>query len=139
MEPDETTVEKLRRIYTAAQRGDTGALTQELSHDIEWVLPDSVPWGGVHHGTHGVEAVGDIFRDHVDGLWADPEEFIFGEDIVVVLGQVHGHGLKTGDHFAVPFAHVWRIQHGTPSGFRAYFDTVPILQAIGEVPEKAGG
>jgi len=127
---DEALIENFRRIYSAVQRGDSAELETSLTHDIEWVLPETVPWGGRHHGPLGVEAVFEIYRDHVDGLWADPDEFLDAGERVVVLSRVGGRARSSGRGFEVPFAHIWGLTDGVPSGFRAYFDTAPIMAAL---------
>jgi ketosteroid isomerase-like protein len=128
---DEQQVETFRRIYTAVQRGDSEQLQQNLAHDIEWVLPDSVPWGGTHHGHLGVAAMRDVYEDHVDGSWADPDEIIWAEDdTVIVLGRIRGRVRASDESFEVSFAHVWRLSDGVPSSFRALFDTAPITEAL---------
>jgi ketosteroid isomerase-like protein len=129
---DDALIETFRRIYSAVQRGDSAELQRNLAHDVEWILPEAVPWGGTHHGHLGVEAVNEIFGDHVDGLWADPDEFLMDGELVVVLGRVSGRARSSGQWFEVPFAHVWGLTDGVPSRFRAYFDTAPITTALGD-------
>ena len=128
---DPALTDTFRRIYSAVQRGDTDALQAELSHDIEWTMPDTVPWGGTHHGHLGVAAMREIHQEHVDGIWADPDEMIEVDDTVVVLGRTRGRGRASGDEFEVPFAHVWRMTEGVPSSLRGYFDAAPIAAALG--------
>jgi ketosteroid isomerase-like protein len=125
------TIDSLREIYTAIQRHDAERLSQALAHDIEWILPETVPWGGTHHGHLGVTALVEIFEEHVDGIWADPDELIDAGDRVVVLGRVSGTARSTGEEFEVPFAHVWALTDGVPSRFRGYYDTAPITTALG--------
>jgi uncharacterized protein len=131
--PD-TPPEALRDIYSAIQRHDSERLTEALAHDIEWTLPETVPWGGTHHGHLGVMAVVEIFEEHVDGIWAEPDEFIDAGDELVVLGRVMGRGRLTGRAFEVSFAHVWSLRDGVPSRFRGYYDAAPILAALGDSP-----
>ena len=128
---DEAVVDKFRRIYSAIQRGDSASLQEDLAHDIEWVLPDTVPWGGVHHGHLGVAAMYEIFSEHVDGIWADPDELVEAPEAVVILGRISGRGRATGEPFEVDFAHLWRMREGVPSSFRAYYDTAPITAVLG--------
>ena len=129
--PD-TSLETLRDIYSAIQHHDSERLTEALAHDIEWTLPETVPWGGTHHGHLGVMAVVEIFEEHVDGLWAEPDELIEAGDELVVLGRVMGRARSTGQAFEVPFAHVWSLTDGVPSRFRGYYDAAPILAALGD-------
>ena len=123
-------IEALKRIYAAVQAKDTDELSRSVAHDIEWVLPESVPWGGTHHGNLGVESVAELFQEHVEGYWADPEDFIEAGDRVVVLGRISGRGRRSGRDFDLPFAHVWSFADGVPSRFHAYFDATPILAAL---------
>jgi ketosteroid isomerase-like protein len=134
---DEALLETFRRIYTAVQQGDFEALGENMTHDVEWALPPTVPWGGVHHGHLGVESVGEIFREHVDGIWSEPDEFLDLGDRVVVLGRVSGTGRASGEPFEVSFAHVWDLADGVPSRLHAYFDSAPIKTALGERASEA--
>lgn len=65
-------VESLRRIYDAFSRWDVEELVGDLAHDIEWSLPDTLPWGGMHHGHDGVLAFASVSQDHVEGRWPIP-------------------------------------------------------------------
>jgi ketosteroid isomerase-like protein len=127
---EEALRESLREVYTAIQQGDFERLKGHLAHDVEWELPDTIPWGGVHHGHLGIESVYESYTEHVDGVWADPDEFFDAGDSVIVLGRVSGTARATGEHFEVPFAHVWGLEDGVPSRLRAYFDTASIIAAL---------
>jgi uncharacterized protein len=127
----------LKRIYSAISRWDVDEFADNVAHDFEMVLPDSVPWGGTHHGKDGLRAFSDVFRDHVEGQWADPDEFIDDEDSIVVLGRMRGRAIDTGRDYEVHFVHVWRLPDGVPSRCRSYFDSVPILDAMGHSARSA--
>lgn len=129
---DEDVERAFRDIYTAIQRHDWEELGRSVTHDAEFVTPESLPWGGTHHGPLGVETFAKRFAEHVDGIWADPDEMISEDDRVVVLGRVSGEARSTGRRFEVPFAHVWGLSDGMPSRFTAYLDTAPILAALDE-------
>jgi ketosteroid isomerase-like protein len=125
------TTESLRELYAAIQRHDAERLAEGLAHDIEWTLPETVPWGGTRHGHLGVISMVEAFDEHVDGFWAEPDEVIDdGDDRVVVLGRISGAARASGEEFEVPFAHVWTLSDGVPSRFRAYYDTTPIIDAL---------
>jgi ketosteroid isomerase-like protein len=126
------TTESMRRIYAALQRHDASELARSVTHDIEWTLPEAVPWGGTHHGHLGVLTMVEIFDEHVEGLWAEPDELLESESAVVVLGRMRGTARSGGVEFEVPFAHLWRLTDGVPSRFRAYYDTAPIIRALDE-------
>lgn len=123
-------IEAVRRIYDAMSRWDVEALAHSVTHDFELNLPESVPFGGTRHGYDGVEAFASVFRDHVDGPWAEPDELFDSDDALVVLGRLRGRGKQSGRGFEVPFAHAWTFTDGVPSRCRAYYDTAPITAAL---------
>jgi ketosteroid isomerase-like protein len=126
----EEDVHALRRIYSAMARWDLDELVADVAHDVELSLPDPVPWGGTHHGPEGIRAFATIFRDHIDGTWADPDDFLEADDRIVVLGRLRGQAKETGEEFEVGFAHIWALTDGVASRLRAFYDTAPILAAL---------
>jgi uncharacterized protein len=127
----EDEIQALRRIYDALSRWDVDEFANDVTHDFELVLPETLPWGGTRHGRDGVAAYATIFRDHVDGPWADADDFIDAGDVIVVLGRLRGRGKQSGNEYEVHFAHVWTLSDGVPSRCRSYFDTAPIMAALG--------
>lgn len=126
----EEDVKSVRRIYAAMQRRDADELRTALAHDIEWTVPGALPWGGTRHGPDGIDSLLEIFQEHVEGSWADPDDVLDAGDRVVVLGRARGRARSSGQEFEVPFAHVWGFTHTVPSWFRGYLDTGPILAAL---------
>src|SRR5919108_3334055 len=92
----EPEIEAIRRIYDAFSRWDIDDLAMDVTHDFELNMPETVPWGGTFHGGDGVRAFATVFRDHVVGQWADPDDYIDGGDVVVVLGRLRGRVIATG-------------------------------------------
>jgi uncharacterized protein len=125
-------IEALRRIYDALARWDVDEFANDVTHDFELVLPKTVPWGGTRHGRDGVEAYAAIYRDHVEGQWADPDDFIEAGDLIVVLGRLRGRAKATGEEYEVGFAHVWTLSDGMPSRCRSYFDTAAVMAVLSD-------
>jgi ketosteroid isomerase-like protein len=124
-------IERLKEIYAVVQRQQREELAGLVAHDMEFEMPEGLPWGGVHHGQDGMAAVAEIHDEHVEGEWAEPEEFFEGDGgRIVVLGRTRGRVRKSGATFDVHFAHVWGMAEGVPYRFRGYFDTAPILDAL---------
>ena len=123
-------VEALRRIYDALSRWDVDEFTAAVTHDFKMILPETVPWGGTRHGRDGLEAYATIFQDHVEGLWADPDDFLEAGELIVVLGRLRGRARATGEEYEVDFAHVWTLSDGVPSRCHSYFDTAPIMAVL---------
>jgi len=126
----EDDVQAVKRIYSALNRGDVDELAADVAHDIEWSLPERVPWGGTHHGPDGIRAFADLFSEHVDGNWADPDDYLLAEDRVVVLGRLRGQARVSGREFEVEFAHVWTLTDGVASRLRGFYDTAPVIAAL---------
>ena len=124
-------LQRLRSVYAAMSTRDADRLAEELAHDIEWTMPATLPWGGTRHGPDGIHAMVELFAEHVEGAWADPDDFLDAGDRIVVLGRARGRVRATGEEYEVPFAHVWGLSDGVPSTFRAYLDTAPISSAFG--------
>ena len=123
-------IEAVRRIYAALTRWEVEDLVADVAHDIEWTLPAALPWGGTHHGPDGVRSFARIFRDHVEGPWADPDDFLDAGDRVVVLGRLRGQARESGQEFEVDFAHVWTLTDGIASRAQIYYDSAPIIAAL---------
>lgn len=124
-------IQALQRIYEALSRWDVDGFAKDVTHDFVLTLPETVPWGGKRHGRDGVESFAAIFRDHVDGQWAEADEFIDAGDVIVVLGRLRGRAKASGDRFEEHFAHIWTLADGVPSRCHSYFDTAPIMVALG--------
>jgi ketosteroid isomerase-like protein len=124
-------VESLRRIYNAFSRWDVEELVGDLAHDVEWSLPDTLPWGGTRHGHDGVLAFVSVSNDHVEGRWADPDDFLDAGDRLIVQGRMRGRAKTSGRGYEVDFVHIWTMTDGVASRMRAYFDTAPIMAALG--------
>jgi ketosteroid isomerase-like protein len=123
-------IKALQRIYEALSRWDIEEVARDVTHDFELILPETVPWGGTRHGREGFLSYTTVFRDHVDGQWADPDDFIDGGDVIVVFGRMRGRATATGKEYEVPFAHAWTLTDGMPSRCRSYFDSAPIMAAL---------
>jgi uncharacterized protein len=126
----EQDIKAVRRIYDALSRWDVEELQRDVAHDFELSLPDRLPWGGTRHGQDGMEAFATIFKDYVEGVWADPDDFLDAGDRMVVLGRVRGRGRVTGRDFEVEFAHVWAFDDGVAWRCRVYLDSAPIMAAV---------
>jgi uncharacterized protein len=131
-------VKSLRRLYSALSRWDIEELLSDVAHDIEWSAPDTVPWGGTRHGHDGVRSFARIFQDHVEGPWADPDDFLDAGDRLVVQGRIRGRARATGREFEVPFVHVWTLTDGVASRVRIYYDSAPIMVALRADAESSG-
>jgi uncharacterized protein len=123
-------VQRLREVYDAFDRGDAEAFVGLLAHDIEWRVPEVLPWGGVRHGHDGVRTYLELLGEHVDGGWGAPEEFLDVGGRVIVLGRFSGTARATGRDFETPFVHLWSTSDGVPVRLAQLVDTAIVLRAL---------
>jgi ketosteroid isomerase-like protein len=123
-------VQRLREVYDAFDRDDAETFVGLLAHDIEWRVPEVLPWGGARHGHDGVHTYLDLLREHVSGGWGTPEEFLDAGDRVVVLGRFAGTARATGRDFETTFVHVWTTSDGVPTRLVHFVDTAVVLRAL---------
>jgi ketosteroid isomerase-like protein len=123
-------IQAVQRIYTALTRWNVDEMVADVAHDIEMTLPDPLPWGGTHHGPEGVRSFARIFQDHVEGPWAEPDDFLEAGDRIVVLGRLRGQARESGEDFEVGFASVWTLTDGVASRAQIYYDSGPVLAAM---------
>ena len=123
-------VQRLREVYDAFDREDVDVFVGLLAHDIEWRVPEVLPWGGRRHGPDGVRTCLDLLREHVAGGWGTPEEFLDVGGRVVVLGRFAGTARATGRDFETPSVDVWTCRDGVPTGLVHFVDTAIVLEAV---------
>lgn len=122
-------VEQLRAGYDAFARQDIPAVLAVFDEQIEWVVPDSLPFGGTYHGHDGVLQFFGQLPQHWQELSVEPEEFIDAGDTIVVL--VHGTGTGAGGRLEDHEVHLWRMRDDKAISFREFSDTARALQALG--------
>ena len=123
-------VQTLQAAYDAFAKQDIPAVMATFQDDIEWELPDSIPFGGKFTGHDGV---GDFFGQlgqYWQELAVEPQEFIDGGERIVALVRVSG--TASGGSVDSPSVHVWTMRDGKAAAFREYPDTAAVLKAVGE-------
>jgi uncharacterized protein len=129
-------VEIVRGIYGAIAARDIPAFLGALSPEVEWLAPESLPYGGTHVGP---QAVGEQyfagFMTHVDDdFQLEAEDFLDAGDHVVVIARLSGRARGSGAEFEVPSLQVWSLHEGQVSRMRYLVDTATLLRAIESAP-----
>jgi ketosteroid isomerase-like protein len=122
-------VDTVRSAYEAFGRQDIPAVLDTFGDDIQWDVPESLPFGGVFHGKEEVARFFGSLGDYYDELRVEPDEYLEAGEQVVVLGNHHGK-VKDGDSFDARFAMVWTMRDGKAASFKEYTDTAPIDRAL---------
>ncbi|GAA1246532.1 nuclear transport factor 2 family protein [Streptomyces javensis] len=117
-------------MYADLERGDVEGVITTLSHDVSWVIPPGLPYGGTYTGR---EAVGGVFSTY-GKVWEDltvaPDKIVAAGDLVIALGHYEARGRETGKAMRARFAHVWRLEDGVPVTFETIADTHTMVAAM---------
>jgi uncharacterized protein len=124
----EENVSVVRGTYTAFGRGDFAAVLEAMDADVEWVDPESLPWGGSHRGHDEFGRHMQEFAGHFEEFRTEPQQYLDAGDHVVVVGRFAG---RAGGEFDVPAAFVWELRDGKAVRVETHTDTARILEALG--------
>jgi ketosteroid isomerase-like protein len=128
----EQNVQVVQGIYRAFASRDIPAFLGALSPDVEWISPESLPYGGTYVGPQAVgEQYFGGFMTHVgDDFRLEAERFIDAGDDVVVVARLSGRARETGAEFDAPSLQVWSLHDGKVSALRYLIDTAQVIRAI---------
>lgn len=125
-----TTVDLIKKFYTAFKNKDEKTCMGLCSDDIEWQTTEGMINGGKYIGKK------DVFENYFPKMLSNfkefhaiPEEFLDLKDHVTVIGRYQGIS-KKDMKIDVPFAHVYRIQEDKIAQFRQFTDTHLIHEAV---------
>ena len=127
----EQSVEFVKSVYGAFDRGDVPAVLGAFADDIEWFEAEGMPYGGLHRGPEAVaqNVFGPITED-VDGFALVLEEFLDSGESVAAVVRYTGTGKATGKALDVPAVHVWDVRDGQLARFRQFIDTVKYAEVV---------
>jgi len=120
-------LQSLQRAYKAFAAGDISVLLSLLTDDVAWSFPPSsaeIPWA--QHAWKGRDGVAQGFKTMAEGVEIqvfEPDEFIVGQDSVVVLGHERSKMRKTGRPFEANWAAVFTFRDGLICRYREYHHT----------------
>src|SRR5262245_32013871 len=125
----ESNIPVVRAFYEALDRGDVARILSLMDPQIEWVVPTSLPYGGVFRGHEG-------FREFLAKLIQQPLEFRRGlreyldaGDRIVVPLRFFARRKGSQQEFEVSEVHIWTVLRGKIAAFEAYLDTAMVLRA----------
>ena len=124
----------VRRLYAAFEQKDDEALLDTLSPEVEWYVPEILPYGGTFHGVEQVREYLDALSGFVERGHLDTVRMIDAGDHVVVLGHWSSRTVS-GGAFDSRFANIFEVRDGKIVRLDSYVDTARVLHAFGdEVP-----
>jgi ketosteroid isomerase-like protein len=106
-------VDIVRSGYRAFEERGVEGILQFLDPQIEWRM--SAAFTGTprtYRGYDGVREVFQFFNELIEGLGADPHEFIDAGDHVIVPVHMHGRLRESGEPVAYELVQVWTGRDG---------------------------
>ena len=125
-------VETIRSIYQAFEKGDVPAVLAQMHQNIEWreaenfIYADRNPYIGPQAVLEGVFM---RLGSDWEGFTVTPKEWLDAGDHVVVLGTYTGTHKSTGREVRAQFAHVWSLTGSRVVRFQQYTDTKQFADA----------
>jgi ketosteroid isomerase-like protein len=116
----ESNAEILRAGYEAFARGDVPAVLALFSEEIAWTVPGRNPLSGEYKGHDGVGGFFQALGERSNGTFHLEVHDLLdnGEETVVVL--VTENAERNGAQLSAPSVHVWRMQDGQATNFKAF-------------------
>jgi ketosteroid isomerase-like protein len=122
----------VRGVYESTMAGERERTFSLLDENVEWRIPDELPYGGRFEGHDGVAETRRIANEYfVPGQTFSQDHVFRSVGHVVVSGQMRATVRATDAELDVPFAHVWTVQDGKVVARHQYTDTRTILRALG--------
>jgi ketosteroid isomerase-like protein len=129
LETSESHVLAVRRLFAALEQEDDEALLDTLSAEVEWYVPEALPFGGTFHGVEQVREYLDSLSSFVERGTFDTLRMIDAGDHVVVLGHWTSRTVQ-GEAFDSRFASIFEVRDGKIVRFDSHLDTARVLGAF---------
>jgi ketosteroid isomerase-like protein len=129
MERSDDHVLAVRKLFAAFEQEDDEALLDTLSADVEWYVPEVLPYGGTFHGVEQVREYLDSLSSFVERGTLDTLRMIDAGDHVVVLGHWSSRTVE-GEAFDSRFASIFEVREGKIVRFDSHLDTARLLDAF---------
>jgi uncharacterized protein len=129
MEMSDEHILAVRTLYAAFEQEDDEALLETLSPEVEWYVPDVLPYGGTFHGVEQVRDYLDSLSSFVERGTLDSIRMIDAGDHVVVLGHWSSR-TASGTEFDSRFANIFELRDGKIARLDTHLDTARVLHAF---------
>ena len=136
---EEHHLERTKLLYQSIFARDWEVAKSILSPSVVVREPDSLPYGGDHHGHEGFVNLMKDVAAHWERL--RPREFVYtaSGDIVHMETTLVGTARATGKAVQLPFLESWTFENGLiVRGIIYYFDTHLVREALALMPSDSG-
>ena len=124
----------VRSAYDAFAKRDVARIFALFSPDIVIVQSEELPWGGVYRGHDGARHFFAKLTAHLNST-LEFERFITSGDHVTAIGWTCGNVIRSGAHYRVPIAHVWKVSGEVVTEVRFFIDN-PTMLAVLDIPQS---
>ena len=129
---EQSTLATIEEAYAAFSRSDIPALLDTLADGVDWLIPgppNILPYAGPRRGRQQVAAFFESLHDTEEIELFRANDFIEGEDEVIVLGDYRARVKSTGRILSLQWVHVLTLSNGKIDRLRGFFDTAAAVAA----------
>lgn len=126
-------LEVVKTVLGALQRGDVPAVLAALADDVEWFIPgppDKIPFSGLRRGREQVVGFFVVLDATLEFLRFEAREYIAHEDRVVAWGQNRDRMKSTERVIENDWACIFTVRDGKIAKLRMYEDTAAFVIAL---------
>ena len=125
------TVEIVRAVYAAVERGDLAATESYIHPDIEFHTYINAPEAGVYLGKEAVQRYNETLFAQFETLRIEVEELVDAGDRVIVVTTQHAVPKGGENEIEVRMAEVWTVRDGLLAERHSYSTKDEALEAVG--------
>jgi ketosteroid isomerase-like protein len=118
----------IRAFYEAE---DVDVMLELLDSDVEWRVPESLPWGGIFHGHDGFRRFCALVSDQLAETHREKQQYLDAGDQVIVLLQSLGLP-KDGTEYQEPEVDICEVRNDKIVSVEIYVDSAMVLRALPE-------
>jgi ketosteroid isomerase-like protein len=124
-------VRRTQEAYAAFGQGDIPTVLENMTDDIEWVIPGpaELPPSGTQHGKQELGAWFGKLNEALEFQRFEPYKFLGEGDTVVALLHVAARWRHNGAPTEADEVHVFTYRDGKVARFEAFQDTAKFLAA----------
>jgi uncharacterized protein len=116
----------VQEIYGAVERGDTDAILERVTDDVDWAAEAAsraAPWYGRRTGKAGVASFFTDLATSIEISSFTPHSFAASNDDVHLLVDWTFRPLDGGREISMTMHHYWRLRDGKVEYFRGSEDS----------------
>lgn len=120
----------VQSIYDAYITGNVAPVFEVLDPEIDFIIPDSLPYGGIYHGFEGAQQLFLAIQNTWEYSQVTPERIVSREDLVIAFARLRGKIRGSERLIDLPFIEVFGMRKHKVVRMQPYYsDTNVIVSA----------